>query len=117
MAAQIYNILVSIIWNNQLAIMANETTNLPMTDRNADDLSVSAENEEFLDAKNRLHLSHVEVQGMIDSDMFRYEKSILRWLTVEMIQNAMETLHRTSAKEETKKIRTSIYGAVENIVK
>lgn len=90
MAAQITNIRITDVWNNELAVKVPETTHLPMDDRHSDDLPESGEDEEFLHENYRLHITHSEVQKMIDSAMYRYEESTMRRLSEGMTRHTMD---------------------------
>lgn len=58
--------------------MLQGATNSTMTNGHTDDLSVSVEDVKFLKDNSRLHLTHLEVQRVIDSAMLKYEESTLR---------------------------------------
>lgn len=54
-------------WNNGHEMMVQETTNLPVTDLRAYDLSVLQQYDDFLYDNNELHETHSDVQMMTDS--------------------------------------------------
>lgn len=58
MAAKLATICVPDLWNNELAIVVQETKNPPMTHRYTDDLPVAGEKDEFLHEDNRLIVAH-----------------------------------------------------------
>lgn len=87
-----------------------------MTERHADHPPVSEEDAEILDDNTRLYLVHSDVQRVIHSAVFRYEKITLRRLTDELIQSNMETLFNTTGKVEREKTPSLIYVPVNDIV-
>lgn len=64
--------------NNKSTFIVQETTNQPTTERHADDLPASEEDDQYLVENNRLHLTHLVVQRMIDSSIPIYEETTLK---------------------------------------
>lgn len=71
---------------------------------------------EFVNDNNRFLLAHSEVQRAIDSTMLRYEENILRKLGDGMIQNTTDMLLNITANDAVKRIFSSLYESVEDIV-
>lgn len=117
MTAQMANIRVPDFSNSELATMMQETKIPSVADRLTDILAVSGEDEEFLDDSNKFHLTHSNIQRMIDSAIPRYEERTFRQLSGGMFRNTMESLPKITVKEPKKRIISSIYVAGEDIVK
>lgn len=60
-AAQMADIRVPDLWNNEHTIIVQETIKRLVTDRHADNLPVSGEHYEVLHDNNRLHVTHSKV--------------------------------------------------------
>lgn len=84
--------------------MVQKTTNPSVTDRYDDDRPMSAEDDDVLHDDNRLNLTHLGVEMMIDSDMLRLEENSMRGISDGMIRNIMGTRPDASSKEATKEI-------------
>lgn len=74
MASKMANVCVPDLRKIESTIKIQETSNLSMTNEHADDVPASRKNDEFLNDKNILYVTHSEVQGMINSAMLTYEK-------------------------------------------
>lgn len=87
-----------------------------LTDGHADDLPLSAEDDELLEENNRTHVRHLDVQKIIESTLLRYEENTLKRLSDGISQNIKKILFQTPAKEATKRSASVIYEAAKNIV-
>lgn len=90
------------LWNNEPAIMMQETTDLPVTAQLIDNAPVSGENNEFLQGNNGFYVAHSDVQRMINTATPRYEEISMRRLFFGMNRSVMRTLLKTTAKESSK---------------
>lgn len=97
--------------NNHTDNTVLETTSRTVADGLTDDLPVLREVEEFLDENIRLYITRLEFQRIINSALFKYKENTLTQLTDGIIQNTMETLLRTTAREATKRTLSHMYGA------
>lgn len=70
-AAQMASVCVPELWTYKHAIMVQETTNMPLTIRQADDVPLSGEEDEFLAENNRVNLVHSEVPKVSSCAMLR----------------------------------------------
>lgn len=73
MAAQMTRVCVADFCNNHSASIVQGITNQPMTDREDNYLPVVGEDGEIVDDSDRIHLSQLAFQRMIDFAIFRYE--------------------------------------------
>lgn len=109
MVSKIANIYVPELWKNEPRITVQKTADPALTDRRAENLTVPREDGEFLNDNNKLHLTHLDVLGMIDSTMLWYEDSTMTWLSDGMTRNTMETLLKSAAEEEMNGNLSHIY--------
>lgn len=116
-AAQTAKTRVPDLWMTKPTGIVQETTNVPVTDRHANDLSVSAKDVEILHDNKRLYVAHCDAQKMNDAAVFRYEGNSLRRLSYGMIWNTLETHFNIAAKGPAKEILNPIYRAAEEFVK
>lgn len=86
-----------------------------MTHGHADDLLVSAENDDFLDDNIISHLPHAHDQRMANAAVFRYEENTLSLLTDGIIWKTIETLLKIAAEDSRNGILSDIYGAAEEV--
>lgn len=95
--------------------MLQDLTNLRMTDRHANDLPESWEDDELLGEKNGLPLMLSIAQETSDSTLIRKEDNTLKRLTDDVIHNATESFLKKATQNVTKRTLGLIYGAVEDI--
>lgn len=60
-----------------------------------------------------LHLTHLDVQSMINTDMLRCEKNTLRRLSDGKMQHKVEMFLRITGKGAKKGIFSPIYDSIE----
>lgn len=86
------------LYNHEHATIAQGTTNLPLTYRHADNLPESREEEQSFYDKNRLYVTHWDVQRTLDSALLSYEENTMRRISDERVQNTLNNLLKTTTK-------------------